>query len=97
MKRGLACCRHVVKHAALLQAQRRDDRKDALVESAPARTIGSEAAFSPQDALTEYSFRGVVRGFDPSMETPFVSTAEGTSLERGSASELIYRALNKAK
>jgi hypothetical protein len=65
VKRGLACCSHIVEHVSLLKAQRGDDRQDTFDKPAPVRAIGSEASFSPQDTLTENSFREVVRGLDP--------------------------------
>ena len=65
MKRGLACHGHIVEHVAFLETQRGDDRQDTFDKAAPAWAIGSEAAFSPQDTLTENPFREVVRGLDP--------------------------------
>ena len=65
MKCGLTCSGHVVEHVPPLQAQRGDDSQDPFDKPAPFRDIGSEAAFSPQDTLTENSLREVVRGVDP--------------------------------
>jgi hypothetical protein len=81
MECGLTCSRHIVEHVPLLQAQRGDDRQDAFDKPAPVRAIGSEAALSPQNTLTENSLGEVIRWFDPFDvdECPEVSVRPTTS------------------